>query len=295
MNTPVPERPVQARANEAARQRSDAQLVLTYLADERGVDLGDYRVATIERGVQQRLDATGSHDATAYLARLGSDAGELDRMLAAVVVSHTGFFRDPDVFDALGSVVVPRLYAERPNLNSPLRAWSIGTATGEEAWSLAMVLAQACARADLGCFELLATDREPGVLAIAELGSYPAAEAANVPPELRRNHLVERDQRVVVTDTLRARVRFARHDVMGARLAPPEAVVASFDLIALRNVLIYFGRRLQEKVFDRLCAVLTPGAALVLGHIETLPASAVRAFAPFPGTSPDSRIYRYVG
>jgi chemotaxis methyl-accepting protein methylase len=154
----------------------------------------------------------------------------------------------------------------------------VGASTGEEAWSVAMLLAEACPPP--GAFEVLASDLDPAALEVARSGRYAREAALAVPERLRARFLTPEGGAVRMVPELRERVRFARHDLMGRRLAPPEAVVASFDLVLCRNVLIYFTRRLQEKAFERLAELLRPGNLLVMGLAEWLPGRLAESFAP---------------
>jgi chemotaxis methyl-accepting protein methylase len=267
--------------------------VLEQVAQRHGVDLRDYRRDTLERGVQARMRLVGETDAGRYCAGLGGRAGEeeLGRLLEALVVPCTSFFRDPPVWEALAHTVLPAViwrHIER----RPLRAWCVGAASGEEAWSLAMLLADLCNRPVGPSWELYATDLDRRALAAAEAGEYPADSAAGVPAHLREDHLVFDGDRVRMSPGLRPRVRFSYHDLFGTPLAPREAVIASFDLVMVRNVLIYFERRLQEQALRRLAAMLQPGGALVLGPVETLPGALSDQLRGFPGMAPELRIYQ---
>ena len=268
--------------------------VLAFLADERGVDFRDYRPAMIERRLAARLAATGALDVDAYLARLTADPDEADRLIAALVVRVTGFFRDPAVFDALEASVVPGLLASL-GAQGTLRAWVAGTATGEEAYSLAMLLGRAVEARPGASFDVIASDIDAAALETARLGCY-AREAAEAVPEPLRGRFLEPDPDapgaaagVRVVASLRDRIRFARHDLMGPRLAPREAVMADFHVVFCRNVLIYFTRQLQGRAFERFAAALSPGGILVLGGAESVPESARASFAV---VDPALRIYR---
>jgi two-component system CheB/CheR fusion protein len=193
--------------------------------------------------------------------------------------------------------VLPRLFdlvsaADCTAGARPLRVWAVGVATGEEAWSVAMLLAEAAGPGPAGRFEVLASDVDDSSLAVARHGRYPERAVAAIPSPLRARYLEAAGAAWDVAGALRPYVRFAEHDLVGRVLAPREAVVASFALVLVRNVLIYFDRRLQHKALERLAAVLEPGGALVLGDAETLPAAFVGRFAPFPGVDRRLRIYR---
>jgi chemotaxis methyl-accepting protein methylase len=267
--------------------------ILAVVADERGVDFRDYRREPILRGLRQRMEATGEVSSAGYLARLRTEQGEVERLVAALLVPWSGFFRDPPLWVALADVVLPRLI--RGLAGRPLRAWCVGAATGEEAWTAAMLLADACGPGGERTFELLASDLDRRTLEHARAGRYAGSAVADVPADYRSRFLITEPQRVSVAPALRERVRFAYHDLLGRTLAPAEAVVASFELVLVRNVLIYFDRRLQQKAIERIAGTLEPGAALVLGNVETMPLTMRERFVPFAGVHPDLRVFSYVG
>jgi two-component system CheB/CheR fusion protein len=291
------------RAGEDSVRILDPELVaiLDTAAVRRGIDFRDYRSPALTRGIRERLRVTGCADPAAYRRYLDEQPEELSRLCEALVVPVTSFFRDAEVFAALGQYVLPRLVAQRAP-SQPLRAWCIGVSTGEEAWSLAMLLTVACESADeksdekagAATFDLVATDIDAQALERARGGGYRQSSLAAVPAALRRRFFIESDGERV-SESLRARVRFAEHDFMGRSLAPPCAIVASFELVLIRNVLIYFDRRLQEKAFDRLASAIEPGGVLVLGPVEILPSSMARYFMPLPEVDPRHGVYLRTG
>lgn len=243
---------------------------------ERGHDFRDYRHDALARRVRERMDALGCDDLDAYTARVADDAAEAARLVDALAVSTSAFFRDPAAFQALARDVLPGLVAAAGE--RPLRAWVAGVATGEEAWTVAMLLDEACAPARR--YEVFASDRNRAALAVAATGRYPAPRAAEIPGRYRERHVDVRDGHLELAAPLRERVRFCEHDLVGPALAPAEAVLARFDLVLCRNVLIYLEAPLQERLVDRLAAVLAPGGVLVVGPFEALPPAAARRFAP---------------
>jgi two-component system, chemotaxis family, CheB/CheR fusion protein len=255
-----------------------------------GVDFRDHRRNVLVKGLRSRMAATRSVDLEGYLRTLAKDADEIDRLVEALVLRVSSFFREREVFEAIGRVVLPdqRLRAR----GAPVRLWAAGVATGQEAWSLAMLLAQMRDTAPQQVLTLLATDVDEGSLAVAREGRYPAGMAAEVPPDLRARFLRAQGTEVVVTDDLRELVTFTRHDLMGTTLAPAEAVLASFHVIVVRNVLLYFDQRLREKAFERLSAVIKPGGALVLGGFESIPDSAQGKFHPYPDVPENLQIFQ---
>ncbi|MCC7111079.1 MAG: protein-glutamate O-methyltransferase CheR [Deltaproteobacteria bacterium] len=267
------------------------QQVLAVLAEQRGVDLRDYRPEATERGVRTRLDATGVKDASSYLEQLRQRPDETELLLRALLVSVTTFFREPALFAALHDHILPPLI-QRKGARALFRAWVAGCATGEEAWSLATVLAPLTSR-----FDVVASDLDDAALRVATAGRYPSGAANHIPAHWRAD-LVEADGSVCVPERLRSHVVFERHDMLGPTLAPVASVVAAFDLVLCRNVLIYFDRRLQVVALKRLASVLEPGGVLVLGVVESLPRALHGYFTPVelaaaPGTpSGLSRVFR---
>jgi two-component system CheB/CheR fusion protein len=255
--------------------------LLTLLA-ARGHDFRDYRHDVLARRIGERMDALCVREVGAYIGRVAADPAELERLIDALLIATSAFFRDPATFAALDAEVIPRL-ARRGH---GLRAWVAGAATGEEAWTLAMLLA---GRA--GGHEVIASDVSVRALEVARRGAYPAARAEEVPAPFRDLYLVERGDEVVVGDALRGLVRFCHHDLLGPTLVPPEAVLARFDLVLCRNVLIYLSERLQERLCARLAAALAPGGVLALGPFEALPAGLEPILTPAPGLPPELRFF----
>jgi chemotaxis methyl-accepting protein methylase len=266
---------------------SDLDAILVLLEARRGVHFGDYRRDVIERRVAARVEATRSRDLDGYLARLEEDAAEADALFAAIALQVTGFFREPAGLEALAAAVVGRVAPSAPP-GAPLRVWVAGCATGEEAWSVAMVLAEALEGSG-GAFELVATDLDARAVAEAARGAYPVAAVAAVPPALRSRHLeLDGHGAARIAPGLRARARFAQHDLVGRRLAPKEAIVASFDVVVCRNVLLYFSAPLRARAVERLAVVTRPGGALLLGAAESLADGGRPAFDAAPS---GARIY----
>jgi two-component system, chemotaxis family, CheB/CheR fusion protein len=259
----------------------DPQLleILEFVAQQRGIDFRDYRRDTLRRRAETRVRATGCADLAAYRAYLHGARDEVDRLIETLVVPVTEFFRDERAFQQLAERVLPRLLGRNP----VVQAWVVGTATGEEAYTLAILLAEASSRSDGAQFQVIASDVDDRSLEAARSGSYPRKAAARVPPELFDRYFRAEGSTVRVADTIRDRIRFARHDIVGHRLAPEEAVVASFDLVLCRNVLLYFDESLRTKALARLAAVLEPGGPLMIGPSESLPRGARSAFSDFPG------------
>lgn len=269
---------------------SAVDAILELLRERSGVDLRGHRRETIERRLALQLAKIGGVSPEAYLERLEATGGEAERLLSALMVPVTAFFRDPAVFEALRHSVLPGLI-EAASRRGLLRTWVAGAATGEEAWTVAMILEEACSTRPGAAPWLLATDADRQLVERAAEGRYPAEASASVPQHFRKFLRAEGGE-LRVMDSLRGRVRFAQHDMLGSSLTPREAIIARFDLVFFRNVLIYFQPRLQRKAVERLAAVLEPGGALVLGQAEAVPAPCGDSFEPHPDVPEELRVFR---
>ena len=222
------------------------------LASRAGIDPPPWAV---EARVRERAAALGVSDEE-YVARAAADAGELDRLIELLRVGETRFFRHGAQLAALRERVLPSLRSS----SSGVAAWSAGCASGEEAWTLAMMLAERG-----GAFSVWATDLSTTALARAREGRYPAARVGDeVPAALRTRYFRRIGSDEVINDRLRAQVRFEAHNLLAATGG------REFDLILCRNVLIYFDDARRAEAVARLVRALKPGGWLLVGYSETL-------------------------
>jgi chemotaxis protein methyltransferase CheR len=206
-----------------------------------------------------------------FLSRLlGGDPAAVTALVEHAVVKETYFYRHPEQWAA-----VTRQLAALP-LERPLSAWSAGCATGEEAYTMAMVLHDAGRRG--GSDRVLGTDISARALALARAGRYREWSLRALPDTLRARHFTSEPDALCVQDERRASVRFAQHDLLGG--PPPEG---PFDLVACRNVLLYFKPAAARTVLGRLHAALRPGGMLLVGPIEE-PLTAGLPFERLEGT-----------
>jgi chemotaxis protein methyltransferase CheR len=236
------------------------------------------------RRVARRIAALGLPDHAAYREHLAAHPDEWAVLRALTPVTISRFARDRAVFGALADEVLPALAAgARAAGRDGVRAWSAGCASGEEAYTLALLWDD---RALGPALEVLATDVHPPVLARARAARYQASSLRELPPALRaRGFEAAPGGALVVRPEHRRAVTIARHDL---RDPPPDG---PFDLVLCRNVAFtYFAADAQRGVLGHLAAALRPGGALVLGLHETLPAPAP-GFAPWPGAR---GVHRYV-
>ena len=238
--------------------------VTTQLRQSTGLDFSQYKETTVRRQVQRRMAIRQVSNFEDYLPLLAADQGEAQALLQNLLVTVTSFFRDPSAFAALGEWIRSDL-EQRPE-EQPLRIWVPGCATGEEAYTLAMLVSSLLGYpADISArLKIFGTDLDEQSLAHAREAVYPASAAKAIPEELRRHFLPPDSTELVIPDNLRSCVLFARHNMLED---PP---FPRLDLISCRNTLIYFNPPLQERVMSLFHFGLAPGGLLFLGESESL-------------------------
>ena len=211
-----------------------------------------------------RMRARGIDQFDDYADLLDRDPSEYDRLIDTLTINVTKFFRNQEVWAVVEDEVVPRLFEGNP---APRRIWSAGCASGEEIYSVAMLLrgwAERFGRTrELERFHLLGTDIDRRSLAAARRGSFPELSMGETPPELL-DRWFSPGPPYQIDPIIQERVEFTSRDLISGEIEPDQ------HLIFCRNVIIYFDRGIQEELFDRFYEALVPGGFLVLGKVETL-------------------------
>ena len=241
---------------DALAQDQDLAILLQKI-ERRGLMVSSYREPCLLRRLAVRMRARGVHTFGDYAVLLDRVPEEFDLLLDALTINVTRFFRNPETYTVLRQRVVPELAA----LKGPVAVWSAGSATGEEAYSLAILFAEARGTARI---RIDASDLDPTALSIAEKAEYKERALEDVPADLRSTYFTGGSQ-PRVADAARRLVRTVRHD-----LTKDPAPAPPYHLIVCRNVVIYFDRPTQEKLFRRFYDALVPGGWLLLGKVETL-------------------------
>ncbi len=238
--------------------------LLVKVEAERGFKCRSYKGRCLRRRIGVRMRAHGVHTFADYARVLDVDDAEYERLLDALTINVTRLFRNWDAWSALDE----RVFAARcADPGCPIRVWSAGTASGEEAYSAAALLHArdgTHAAPPAGRFEVLGTDVDRASLAAAAVGAYAESAFADTPAELRARYFTPAAPSRVRPE-LRAFTRFAQHDLLH-----DPAPAGLWDVIVCRNVVIYFDRDSQEALFERFHAALAPGGTLFLGKVETL-------------------------
>jgi two-component system, chemotaxis family, CheB/CheR fusion protein len=247
--------------------------LLSILRAQTGHDFSDYKAATIQRRVERRMALQGLATLADYAAFIRDHPPEAALLVRELLISVTNFFRDPKAWELLEQrVIAPLIQAKRTG--DQVRTWVAGCATGEEAYSLAMILAEHAWRsADSPTLHVFATDLDGRAIASAREGFYTDAEVADVSPERLRRFFHREPGGYRVRRELREVVLFAQHNLLSD---PP---FAHLDLLTCRNLLIYLNRSIQERMLQVFHFALRPGGRLFLGTSES-PGVGGSLFAP---------------
>jgi len=229
-----------------------------------GHDFSGYKRSTLVRRVERRMHVLNIDSASAYLARVQSDAIECDALFRDLLINVTRFFRDPEMFETLREKVIEPIMRDRAP-DEEVRVWVPGCSSGEEAYSIAMLFTEAAReRGVANPVQIFATDIDEQMLQVAREGSYPAAALADIPSPMRERWTIPHGERFSIAGQIRDLIRFSNHSVVKD---PP---FSRIDLVSCRNLLIYFDERLQQSVMPILHYALKPGGYLFLGPSESI-------------------------
>jgi len=235
----------------------------------------NYKDGCVRRRIAVRMRARGAATYAQYGDLLDSDSSEYERLMDTLTVNVTRFFRNPNTFAVAAERVIPELWRRVPRI----RVWSAGSASGEEAYSLAALFHEHArsigALGSLGRVSVLGSDIDRGSLDAANRAAYLPASFTDTPPEILERLFPRAGDRRTVIPAVRAITRFERRDILREPPAP-----ATFDLVACRNVVIYLDRDTQEALVDSLFDSLRPGGYLMMGHVETIFGRARRHLVP---------------
>lgn len=257
--------PVRTSEDNLLDQSKAYQELMRLLTLRKGTDFANYKPSTILRRLQKRRALLNIPDQESYLELVRQQPAELEELFSNLLISVTGFFRDSEVFIALENTLRERL-ADK-TAGEAIRVWVPGCASGEEAYSIAILLHRLLGeRLSEHPIQIFATDIDEQALLTARRGIYPASSLAHLPPDLKTSYFNEResDNEYELHKTIRNCVLFSRHDLT---VNPP---FLKLDLISCRNLLIYFGSNLQKIILPLFHYALNPEALLLLGKSENI-------------------------
>ena len=232
--------------------------VMAFLEEHAGLVFPSGRLGDVERSIARIAARCGAHDAHGLIERLRTDRPLLDELVADLVVGETYFFREPQQFESIRKIVLPELRRSRPT-DVPLQVWSAGCATGEEPYSLAILLEQ---EGLAGHSNILATDVSAPALKKAARGNYEHWSFRGTKDDFAANYFRARGGKFHLLERVRDRVKFAQANLADESYPRPRRG-RGFDLILCRNVLIYFSARAVGEVAQRLFESLNDGGWLV--------------------------------
>ncbi len=272
-----------ADGRKAIEEEENLRRILAHLRVRTGHDFSHYKRSTVMRRLQRRMQVTRKENFEEYFSYLRDHVEEAQALLADLLISVTTFFRDPKAFEALAQKVIPHLFRGEHN---PIRVWVAGCATGEEAYSIAMLLMEEASKHELRPeIQVFGSDMDSRALNIAREGRYPTAIEADVNEERLRRFFSRDGDNYRVKRELRDAVLFANHSLLKD---PP---FSRLDLISCRNLLIYLDRDLQQQVLATLHYGLNSDGYLFLGSSE----SGEHPEGLFRVVDRDARLYQSTG
>ena len=241
--------------------------IVQYLHHKKNVDFSHYKMNTITRRIQRRMGINKSKTLKQYSEFLLADANESDFLYQDLLINVTSFFRDPDAFLILKSTILPDLLKSK-NVGETLRIWVVACATGEEVFSIAMLLCEIIEENKLDVpFQIFASDLSVDAITAARIGEYTAAQVASVSPERLGYFFTKSQNKYHIIKSIRDVCIFAHHNILND---PP---FSKMDFISCRNMLIYLDITAQNKAMATFHYALNDGGYLLLGKSETLGAS----------------------
>lgn len=278
---------LQQRMNSTPRQVNSSHIInrdlfeqiLALLHRHKGTDFSEYREATLITRLQQRLANTNEPDLANYWERLQAEPAELDALYSELLIGTTSFFREPEVYEQLYQALFNYLKTG----SSSLKIWSAGCSTGEEVYSLALVIDRVAQ--ELGWpidAEIVATDLNKQALRLATTGLYTSRSIETIPPEYLPRQLKKEGDLYNLRASVTASIGFKAEDLLHASYKP------ELDLIVCRNLLIYFKTEIQDRLIESFHSMLKPNGLLVLGRSESTGTSRTL----FVSVDQSSRVYK---
>jgi two-component system CheB/CheR fusion protein len=241
--------------------------IFTVLRVRTGHDFSNYKRPTVLRRIERRINVRELQTLSDYAAYIRNNVDEAHALLKDLLISVTNFFRDKEAFQFLEQEIVPRMLQDK-TVKDEVRIWVAGCATGEEAYSLAMLLSEGIEGSPVApAIQIFASDIDEAAITAAREGFYTINDAADVSPERLRRFFTKEGDGYRVRRELRQMILFANHNVLKD---PP---FSHLDLITCRNLLIYFNGTAQERAMETFHFALNPGAFLFLGSSESIDGS----------------------
>lgn len=233
---------------------------------DKHLDCNQYKDPYLMRRFNVRMRATGAKTYDDYIHVLTKTPEEYENLLSEITINVTQFFRDTHVFKALREDVLPTLIYDKCVKNDPsIKIWSAGCSSGEEPYSMAIMLHDLLGEEfDSFRVSIVASDIDDEVLEAARIGTYLGRQVVNVPKDLLARYFTKDEDLYTVSDEIKNMVQLKKVDLFS------QTGGLGFDMILCRNVVIYFNREMQDKLYMKFVKALRPGGYFVMGNTETL-------------------------
>ena len=254
----------------------DISNILDYIERSKSIHLNGYKSKFLIELLDKRITDTGRKSYQSYLKYLQQNDEEPDKLIHALTIQHSEFFRNPVVYNYLSEKILPSIIQQKITLKEPtIRAWSAGCAHGEEAYSLSILINEIAEKKKADIVpRIFATDIEKSALARAKEAIYHRDTIENIPYGLVEKHFSKEENYFRIKENISRCVSFSLHDLLDKRTSvPPASVFGNFDLVFCRNVLIYFKSHFQELICKKLYSSLALDGFLILGETESIPSN----------------------
>ena len=233
-------------------------------AESHGLDISRYDETFLRKTIAKRMAATGVETLADYTGKVAGDRAEAGIFFRVLRIDHSEFFRNPLTFAVIAQLVLPGLVEAKKKTGGEIRAWSAGCASGQEAWSLAILLEELAGQVP---YRIFATDlADPG---LARAGVYSAEAVGNVRSRHLREYFSRQGESFSVVPRLRERVDFSAYDLLDRSSASPAAsIYGGFDLILCCNILFYYCHEARHHILDKICHAVSLGGYFVTGEVE---------------------------
>ncbi len=252
----------------------DIKLIIDYLKTAHNYDFSGYHSSALESGLQKRLDAVQISGISDYVEFLSQHNDEIIKLIDSLTIHVSRFFRNPLTYNYIENIVLPQIMRNRASIGSnSLRIWSAGCSTGEEPYSMAIIIQEFLENNNQSVqLNIFATDIDPQILSKAKSAEYSFDDIKNMRIGLVKRYFTEKGSVYKLRSSIKNMVDFSVFDLSDKQSkAPPSSIYGEFDLVLCRNVLIYFQDYYQDVIFKKLYQSLIHGGYLVLGEAETIP------------------------
>ena len=239
------------------RKLSDYTKFITSVKQKTGIDLSLYKEAQMKRRLTSLYEKRGCKNFTDYFELIRNDRSMMDEFLDRMTINVSEFYRNAQRWDVLNKKIIPQLLLK----SKKLKCWSAACSTGEEPYSMAMVLSNHIPMREVS---ISATDLDNGVIEKAKVGLYPERSLKEVPADIKKKYFTQEGQFFQVTDEVKRTVSFKQHNLLEDQYGN------DFDLIVCRNVMIYFTEEAKHQIYTNFARALKPGGILFVGSTEQI-------------------------